>query len=450
MGFIPVALIVALYYAAIAPWRWMWRTCALVFLLGTMLLFALDDTSMRGPGAAIGAFMFLLVLAPAMLVLTIRLAWTALRTIQRRDQYGNALHVAAGHPHIQAFDLVLLAVAGALVAGVCVVMLGTSFKSVGLSYLGHGLGGILGVSAVAAHAYTWLRGAPPAGRRLRTFRLSAAFVTAVVSLSGAFYPELVMKEAAAKAAGYPYCIAMNVSRRPVLSVQDMTLFGFDTGGLRHHAVLLVDRNGEIEPHHWSYRRSTFQPGVWFWEEGEDHRSRVDCRPEKDFVERLPIMSQPKIGHEWAYVDGRLLEIPTIYEPVIFLGDIRIAAIPPSFAPAPDLPDEDRVQSARRDHIWLEHFADEAIASPPDNQVDDLQEVRVAEHDGPLYYRLDDRGNVETFVTCRDDGLEETACWHRFYRHGRMYSFKHGQGLIEQSTGMEQALFDLFASFDVQP
>lgn len=144
----------------------------------------------------------------------------------------------------------------------------------------------------------------------------------------------------------------------------------------------------------------------------------------------------------------MLEIPTSYEPEVFLGDIEIAAVPPHFIHTSHLSDSRRVRSARRDHIWLDNFADEAIDLPPAGQIGDLHAVRVAGHDGNLYYRLDRLRSIETFVTCHDDRPKETACWHRFYQDGRMYSFTHGLDLIDQSSNMKKNLVNLFASFEV--
>lgn len=50
------------------------------------------------------------------------------------------------------------------------------------------------------------------------------------------------------------------------------------------------------------------------------------------------------------------------------------------------------------------------------------------------------------LSCYGGRPIETACSHRFYRDGVMYSFDHSKELLPQYDEMENRLFELFQSF----
>src|SRR5690606_6665588 len=99
---------------------------------------------------------------------------------------------------------------------------------------------------------------------LQIFRATTLSFTACIAVASAFgilYPYIVLKNASLLAQDRPYCIALQKSRRPVESFQDLTFLTMDKLHHEHHAILLVKTAGGISAYGWSYLKTKFISGI---------------------------------------------------------------------------------------------------------------------------------------------------------------------------------------------
>ena len=140
----------------------------------------------------------------------------------------------------------------------------------------------------------------------------------------------MISDAEAKALGDPACIALGARQRPADSWQDLTFYSMDKREREHHAVLLINRRGVLEPFHWSYRARTFMPGVINWN-SQQHAS-VACSPKKDFTRDLKIISFRKPMYKEFFLGDAHLRIPSSYKPVFSGSRLSIAVAAPDLTP----------------------------------------------------------------------------------------------------------------------
>lgn len=265
------------------------------------------------------------------------------------------------------------------------------------------------------------------------------------SALGIFYPSVVIQSAQSIAGENAYCIGLNQRNRPLISVEDLTFLTMDKGRIGHHAFLLVEAdNGVMEPYHWSYLQSKFLPGVVNW--ANKNRPSIPCRPKHDFSSKLPLTGYATNGDLEFYFDGSFLKIKKAYAPQISSNYISIAARAPDFSPA--LRERGVLYASKevRSVEWMKRLQNRHENVFPSGKVGDLYAIKSESDQEDWYYRYDESGELLTVVGCYASRPPNTACQHRFYKDGAMYTFDHSADLLSQSDEMEGRLFALFESF----
>lgn len=169
-------------------------------------------------------------------------------------------------------------------------------------------------------------------------------------------------------------------------------------------------------------------------------------------------NNPKVAANSEYIDffigERHLRIPKAYvhnnqyiTSSEGLGYISIRATAPEFNdPNIFLNLSSSVQFGSRD--WINGLGKDIINAKPTGTLNDLIEVLNEENGVDWYYNLNSKNEIRTIIGCYDGREKETACQHRFYREGAMYSFDHSRSLLAISSNMEVRLYQLIKSFEV--
>jgi hypothetical protein len=262
------------------------------------------------------------------------------------------------------------------------------------------------------------------------------------SAPGAFYPYVVIQSAQHIAGSNLYCIGLNRRSRLLNSLEDLTLLTMDKNDFAHHAVLLVEKgDATFEPYHWSYFESKFLPGIVNW--ANDNKPSISCRPARDFIKKIPWVGNVEAQDMDFYFHDNFLKIPKEYAPRVSSNSIFLTAEAPSFKPAK----RERLYAGMevRSREWMESLHKDYESLPPTGKIGNLNEIKNAQNGMDWYYRFNKNGQLETVAGCYSSHTPETACSHRFYRNGAMYTFYHGRELLANSDEMEKNLFDLFES-----
>lgn len=282
----------------------------------------------------------------------------------------------------------------------------------------------------------------------RTSILALSLLCALLLFSsmGSFYPYVVIQSAQRIAAKNPHCIGLNTRARPLNSLEDLTLLTMDKSNFEHHAVLLVEKeDSTLEPYHWSYFQSDFLPGIGNWT--NDSRPSIPCRPARNFIEETPLISNKVTRDIEFYFHGHFLKIPEEYSPFVSNNYISIAVQAPNFKAVPRESGHLYANMEMGSKEWMEALHKNYESLPPTGKIGNLSEIENAAAHIDWYYRFNDDHQLVTVAGCYSAGRpSETACQHRFYREGAMYTFDHNKELLSQSNEMERKLFDLFQSF----
>lgn len=141
------------------------------------------------------------------------------------------------------------------------MILSYAFSTIAFGYVVHFTVGLFSLVVVINQSRHLWRG----GRsywRARTLAIACFPIVFVAALYGARHPEIVLAAANDVARDDPFCIALQIRRRPVRSRQELTFFTMDKGHTStNHAILLVDRNGQRQSYQWSYRKGRFVKGI---------------------------------------------------------------------------------------------------------------------------------------------------------------------------------------------
>lgn len=417
---------------AFAPWRWLWRCWALIGL-ALAILFELYPAE-RNPGFAHFAGIAILVAIGAicLLVLALRVAvWLAYRYLTgarhsptpRRDRLA-----------LVGMDVALTTAGGAYAAAL--LLKHALFALAGMEH-----GYLASASLVAAP----IAGAVSAYKK-QLWRSSAGWrgagtlavfllTTAATGLYSLYYPHVVSASALRIAAEQPYCIALGKRRRPVTSLEDLTLVTMDKGGWRHHAILLVERAGGIRSYHWSHRKGRFMPGTY--------TSAAACIPRSGFLDALPFRSGKLPETAEIYANEIYHRIPWTYHPSFYNRSISISVEPPEFKPASSSSRKYRASMSPSSGPLPGPPIEELLAHQPTGRHGRLVEIKDGPNGWDWFYRLDADGDVVSSINCPD----ADRCQHRFRHRRRAYNFEHPPRLIDQSEAMEQRLVDLFRSFE---
>ena len=262
---------------------------------------------------------------------------------------------------------------------------------------------------------------------------------------GIFYPYVVTRSAHNIAAGNSYCIGLNKRSRSLNSLEDLTLLTMDKSGFGHHAFLLVEKeDSTLEPYHWSYFQSKFLPRIINWT--NDNKPSIPCRPAPDFIKKVPLTSHTIMEDMVFYFHDNFLKIPKEYAPHVSSNYISIAVQAPSFDPVTREKGRLYASMEVRSREWMENLHKDYEGLPITGKIGNLNEIKNAKNGIDWYYRFNENSQLETVAGCYSSRTPETACQHRFYRNGAMYTLDHSRELLPQSDEMERILFNLFESF----
>jgi|GEM_PF-4862151 len=442
--------LVLLIVWVLLPWRWAWRIWAwCVLALAGLAVVELSYPWGVGEYPAVDEFIYRIQAVIWGVALGLRLIWREIRHCwaSRTDEAQGSLGAA---------DALLGAAAGLVAAGSLFIGLADELarQSVGVWVHVGFVGGALLLLPLLVQA---LRRRCPRCRRV-AWPLAVFFgVSGSLSLAGLVYPFLIVHSATTMAAGAPHCLALGGLPRVVRSLSDLTLFSLPKNGYFHHAVMLVDRDGTLEPYHWSYWKMAFEPGIRDW--GRPSGLTIACRPLADFTARLPL-APPDRDSDAAgratldlLFNRTLMSIPAKYSPLLDYSEgLRITVTPPTFAPA--LEDGDGVLASLRldTHIQVRPQYERALTGRNLGTVAGLTAFRVASTSG-------DRTREWTSFVARDDAtgdltalhciVSQNSCRHTFLRGEQEYTFSHSMDLLPQWRDMQNALVATFDGFVVE-
>jgi len=419
----------------VVPWRWVWR----FWLLVSIAAIALLSFSPRDPDPGVGYVYGLAILFSYGLVFASLLAIRfGIQVFISSKSRGQKQLSGVEKPFLAMFEGLLCAFAGIVAAGFAIWALAYAFSAIPGGYVIHGVVGLLSLAGVIVLAWRLFRGRLP-NWRAGTFAAAFSSLMIAVSVYGPLHPEIVLAEAERVARDAPFCIALGERHRPARSRQDLTFFTMDKNGIRHHAILLVDRAGEREGYHWSYRQRRFVEGL-----ADD---AVACLPRQDFAAGLlHWKGVERHGYELNF-GGRDLVIPTDYNPNFTDKYLSISAPPPDFKPIERSSSSPQASAEIGSRAWLEGSARDVLKEQSTGRFADLMEVREGPHGFDWFYKLDTEGQISTLILCTERRPAGRTCQHRFYRDGAMYTFDHSLELLAFSSEMEDRLFALFSSFD---
>lgn len=118
---------------------------------------------------------------------------------------------------------------------------------------------------------------------------SAGISITTISFLGKRYPEIVIANAKEIAGNNPYCIELYKRKRPLQSLEDLTLYTMDKNRYVNHVILIVKQSEETVPFHWSYELLRFEQGAYGWD-GREH-PQISCSPSLGFADKIPSRAQ---------------------------------------------------------------------------------------------------------------------------------------------------------------
>ncbi len=429
-----------------APFRWVWRFW-LLFSIIIITLIAVSPTDPdSGIGHALGLSILLTYLVLSGLLLLSRTAFHILHARWKLMASSPGNREAAA---IYVADLMVCVTGSCTAAVFAVIILGRIFASQSHGVFIHATVLLLTIGAL----FCILRSSRlrhTKHLRVLAFTLPGLSILAVATVLSVLYPIRVLAEAQETTSGNPYCIEMSSRDRDLQSWQDIMFFTMDKdmgphGG--HHAILLVDRDGEIEPFHWCYRSGKFLSGVVNW--NNKNRLPVACKPKTDFGPALGLTFPRDPAFKELYFQGKHLRIQNSYQPSWTNAYLSIAAIVPDFPPTERVAGGPYASMAIRGRTWLQNLAGRSVPDLLPGHTSALIEARDGKYGDQIFYRTNGSGEILTLVNCYDSRPIEIRCQHRFYRDGRMYSFDHSRELLGQSHQMEERLIQVFSSFETE-
>lgn len=264
--------------------------------------------------------------------------------------------------------------------------------------------------------------------------ISTFLFVSLASFSGMYYPEIVLADAKEKAQGRAYCIDLDRRKRAVTSKEDLTLFTMDKRGGDRNAALLIEKDGEFIPYHWSYWKQTFIKGINNW--NNENKPAIACKPRQNFADNLPIIITEKPPRTELYFKDKFLIIPSSYNPFFSGNSIYVSASAPDFKPVPHKKFKMYPSSVEmRSKQWMENLL--------------IRDKNKKEQHYQPYYKYDQNGKIVSITHCYENRSPAPNCQHWFYRDGKMYSFDHDKKLLPNSQQMEESLYNLFKSFGLE-
>ncbi|MCF6274639.1 MAG: hypothetical protein L3J05_02620 [Robiginitomaculum sp.] len=262
--------------------------------------------------------------------------------------------------------------------------------------------------------------------------ISTFLFVSLASFAGMYYPEIVLADAKDKAQESAYCIDLDRRKRAVLSKEDLTLFTMDKRGSDRHAALLVEKDGELIPYHWSYWQQRFLKGLNNW--GNHNRPAIACKPRLNFADNLPLRTNEKPYSVEIYFKNNFLTIPGTFTPLFSVNYISISAITPDFRPVQrkkfklypsvEIRSNSFIISSAKN--YMHGREDEFVGTWEDFQKRDARKKYLK------FSIQNDENEIITFIRCRSKKDRTLGCYHRFYQNERMYSFIYDMDNLPQS------------------
>jgi hypothetical protein len=341
------------------------------------------------------------------------------------------------------------------------------------SWFVHALGLAALAGAVAVIRY---------GRNIPAERAFAAGVATVFLLGFALSVwslYSVASSAKATAAGEPYCIQVTdssqagpyVPARSLLDLSGLTMWS-RSGGLLHHAILLVGDASAPKLFHWSYRKQEFVPGTVKQRDDDSYGTALTCIPTQSFIASLPVFFSG--GGDSQYIrfsPQEAFRIPYAYQPRwsgSAGGSLSFAATAPDFKPInlswSSLSLRERIDRQifiQWNPSWLSGLMGSAVAQVTGTATAFglRTSVTVTQgRNGKTYesqtYRADadeQPGLNTTLITCyaASDITPVPSCQHRFLSGDRHFNFRHRPEDVAQWQAMQKRLTDLLDAFTVQ-
>jgi len=210
--------------------------------------------------------------------------------------------------------------------------------------------------------------------------------------------------------------------------------------------LSFSRCGEIiDSHHYNFGKDSdiylFYRGLINQREYNKKSRKIDVKSEYvDF-----------------FVGERHFRIPNAYVGNIYnqnlfsrssSGYISIRTKAPEFLVAPKL--GNLFPSIHvRNRNWINGLGNRIIDIQSSGTLHGLTMVKNGKSGVDRFYELNPDGEINTIIACYSSRQKETACQHRFYRGGIMYTFDHSRSLLANSSYMQERFHQLIDSFEVK-
>jgi hypothetical protein len=219
--------------------------------------------------------------------------------------------------------------------------------------------------------------------------------------------------------------------RPAVSRLDLTGLTMRAAGFQFHAVMaLEDERSNFDLYNWSYRKRDWMP----LNVRQDAQPVISCRPQKGFVEALPLLTLTPGSGAVRQFGNRALLVSDRYSPK-FQHDATMTLIAraPEFGPVS--------VCAEHRHCMLDMITVSLLPASgkvwfPQGKLTRIQEGSVED------------GNA-THVECAS--LDANArCSHKFVSNGLLFSFKYPHRELPRWREMQGNLLELYRSFEVRP